>query len=184
MAARVVTVDREAKRSWIARRLEPAGPLGSHTMGLVRALARLVGAGKPDVGLPGLGNARGAAEPSDLEGRRGLPVLVEGAAGLSRCRPCPACTEACPAHCIEVEIALVPPAGAADPALGAFRLDAARCIGCGLCAEVCPEAAIAMSEVVDLAVFARGDLQYEKEQLLVPSSRLHHRGARGADSRS
>ncbi len=173
MAARVVSVDREAKRSWASRRLAPSGPLWAHAAGLVRALGRLLATPRTP-----FDPSPAARAPSGVASRRGLPVLVEEASGQPRCRPCPACTTICPANCIEVEVALVPPRGEADPALGTFRLDAGRCIGCGLCVEVCPERALFASDVVDVAAFEREDLRYEKEQLLVPVALLGERAAR------
>jgi len=185
MAVRVVTVDRDAKRSWARRWVVPRGVLPSLLFDLPRALGVAAGrfVGRPAVVGEAVGEADGTthAIASGLS-RRGMPVLVEDADGRPRCTSCQACAVACPASCIEVvgsprATGPVEPAGLAEATdsaatldLASFRLDMARCVGCGSCEEVCPELALVMSDVVEIAVFEPGDLVYEKEQLLVPEA--------------
>jgi NADH-quinone oxidoreductase subunit I len=50
-----------------------------------------------------------------------------------------------------------------------------RCMFCGLCEEACPEEAIVMSREVEIGAFARDDLMFHKDQLLVPEAELKRR---------
>jgi NADH-quinone oxidoreductase subunit I len=105
---------------------------------------------------------------------RGMPVLVQLDNGQPKCVACGLCEFACPTDCISI----VP--GELEGARierypEAFDIDMSRCMFCGLCEEACPEEAIVMSREVELASFDRASMTYDKERLLVPESLLKRR---------
>lgn len=105
---------------------------------------------------------------------RGVPVLVAGEDGRSRCVACGSCELACPTDCIRVE-AVGPGATAGERRPALFELDLARCMFCGLCEEACPEQTIVMSRSQEMAAFDRASLRLDESALLVPATLLERR---------
>ncbi len=95
--------------------------------------------------------------------------------GLEKCVGCELCAWACPADAIFVEGANNDdtPGGAGRFSPGerygrVYQINYLRCIFCGLCIEACPTRALTMTNFYELADNNRGDLIFEKHQLLAP----------------
>ena len=71
-----------------------------------------------------------------------------------QCIACAACTRACPANALIMEID-------AEQGTRRWQLSIARCIFCGRCEEVCPTQAIKLSKEFELAVTNKKDLYQE-----------------------
>jgi NADH-quinone oxidoreductase subunit I len=96
---------------------------------------------------------------------RGLHRLLKNEAGELKCTACKICANACPSHCITVEMAKTDEGKPAKkPAR--YDIDISRCIFCGYCVEACPFEAIDMSSgVYELADTDRNNFLYTKEKL-------------------
>ena len=105
---------------------------------------------------------------------RGMPVLVQLDNGQPKCVACGLCEFACPTDCITIVPGELEGAGI-ERYPEQFDIDMSRCMFCGLCEEACPEEAIVMSREVEIGAFTRGDLTFNKEQLLVPENQLKRR---------
>jgi NADH-quinone oxidoreductase subunit I len=93
--------------------------------------------------------------------------------GLEKCIGCELCAWACPADAIYVEGADNDDAAGLRVSPGerygrVYQINYLRCIFCGLCIEACPTRALTMTNVYELADDNRGDLIFEKHQLLGP----------------
>jgi NADH-quinone oxidoreductase subunit I len=94
---------------------------------------------------------------------RGRIVLTRDPSGEERCVACYLCAVVCPVDCIALEA--TERDGRRYPAF--FRINFARCIFCGLCEEACPTYAIQLTPDVELSEARRGELVYEKDDLLI-----------------
>jgi NADH-quinone oxidoreductase subunit I len=95
---------------------------------------------------------------------RGRIVLTRDPDGEERCVACYLCAVACPVDCIALQ--------ATEDAHGrrypeSFRVNFSRCIFCGFCEEACPTYAIQLTPDFEMGEFARANLVYEKEHLLI-----------------
>ena len=91
--------------------------------------------------------------------------------GLEKCIGCELCAWACPADAIYVEGASNTPEAQYSPGERygrVYQINYLRCILCGLCIEACPTRALTMTNEYELADNNRGDLIYEKSDLLAP----------------
>ncbi len=171
MAARVVTVRREAKLTFVERLYLPMIFKGlwvtsrhffRNLIGFARGKSRAFVVQYPE-------------ERVDYpDAFRGMPVLVALEDGKPRCVACGLCEFACPTDCITIQSGELPGAGI-ERYPRSFQIDMSRCMMCGLCEEACPEEAIVMSREVEIASFDRESMVFEKEQLLVPESLLERR---------
>jgi len=95
---------------------------------------------------------------------RGRIILSRDPDGEERCVACYLCSVACPVDCISLQ--------ATEDACGRrypeyFRINFSRCIFCGFCEDACPTYSIQLIPDYEMAEYARPNLVYEKEHLLV-----------------
>ena len=95
---------------------------------------------------------------------RGRIILSRDPDGQERCVACYLCAVACPVDCIALQ-ATEDPTGRRYPAF--FRINFSRCIFCGMCEEACPTDAIQLTPDFEMSEYARPNLVYEKEHLLI-----------------
>lgn len=103
-------------------------------------------------------------------GYRGAPYLVKDHDGNTKCVACQLCEYICPSKAIKVTppgpYGPVPDRPNAEKMPIEFKINMLRCIFCGLCEEVCPEGAIFLSSNYVLIGTNRGELQFNKIELL------------------
>ena len=95
---------------------------------------------------------------------RGRIILSRDPDGGERCVACYLCAGVCPVDCIALQ-ATEDETGRRSPAF--FRINFSRCIFCGLCEEACPTCAIQLTPDFEMGEYARQNLVYEKEDLLI-----------------
>ncbi|HVO67276.1 MAG TPA: NADH-quinone oxidoreductase subunit NuoI [Syntrophales bacterium] len=95
---------------------------------------------------------------------RGRILLSRDPDGGERCVACYLCAVACPVACIALQAA-EDEHGRRYPAF--FRINFSRCIFCGYCEEACPTYAIQLTPDFEMGEYARQNLVYEKEDLLI-----------------
>ncbi|MFN8078417.1 MAG: NADH-quinone oxidoreductase subunit NuoI [Kineosporiaceae bacterium] len=91
--------------------------------------------------------------------------------GLEKCIGCELCAWACPADAIYVEGADNTEEERFSPGERygrVYQINYLRCIFCGLCIEACPTRALTMTNEYELAGSSRGEMIYEKQDLLGP----------------
>ena len=111
-----------------------------------------------------------------------LPLHYRGVHRLNRdekdrvkCVACMMCATACPANCISIEAQAAPPEWPdRDKFPKSFVLDELRCIYCGMCEEACPTNAIQLIPDFEQSEYARRNLVYEKEDLLISGTGKYH----------
>jgi NADH-quinone oxidoreductase subunit I len=97
---------------------------------------------------------------------RGRIVLTRDPDGEERCVACYLCAAACPVDCIALQATEDPTAqDRRYPEF--FRINFSRCIYCGMCEEACPTNAIQLIPDFEQSEYARRNLVYEKEDLLI-----------------
>jgi NADH-quinone oxidoreductase subunit I len=96
---------------------------------------------------------------------RGLHRLLKKETGELKCTACKICANACPAHCITVEMD-VTEEGKPKKTPARYDIDISRCIFCGFCVEACPFDAINMATgIYELADSDCKKFLYTKEKL-------------------
>ena len=104
---------------------------------------------------------------------RGLHVLNRDEEGRENCTACGLCAVACPAEAITMEAAERKEGEEhlyrEEKYAARYEINMLRCIFCGLCEEACPKDAIYLSETFAPANFARKELIYGKNDLLIPN---------------
>ncbi len=95
---------------------------------------------------------------------RGRIVLARDPEGGERCVACYLCAVACPVDCIALQ-ATEDAHGRRYPLF--FRINFSRCIFCGFCEDACPTYAIQLTPDYEMSEYARANLVYEKEDLLI-----------------
>jgi NADH-quinone oxidoreductase subunit I len=103
-------------------------------------------------------------KPSLAPRYRGRIILSRDPDGQERCVACYLCAVACPVDCIALQ-ATEDATGRRYPAF--FRINFSRCIFCGWCEEACPTYAIQLTPDFEMSEYARPNLIYEKEHLLI-----------------
>ena len=97
---------------------------------------------------------------------RGRIVLTRDPDGEERCVACYLCAAACPVDCIALQA--TEDTTAHDRRYPEFfRINFSRCIYCGYCEEACPTYAIQLVPDFEQSEYARRDMVYEKEDLLI-----------------
>jgi NADH-quinone oxidoreductase subunit I len=91
-------------------------------------------------------------------------VLTRDPDGGERCVACYLCSAVCPVECIALQAA-EDEHGRRYPSF--FRINFSRCIFCGFCEEACPTLAIQLTPDFEMGEYARQNLVYEKEHLLI-----------------
>lgn len=102
---------------------------------------------------------------------RGRIILTRDPDGGERCVACHLCSAVCPVDCIALQAA-EDGQGRRYPAF--FRINFSRCILCGFCEEACPTCAIQLTPDFEMAEYKRGNLVYEKEDLLINGPGKYH----------
>ncbi len=102
---------------------------------------------------------------------RGRIVLTRDPEGNERCVACYLCAAACPVDCISLQ-ATEDETGRRYPEF--FRINFSRCIFCGYCEEACPTYAIQLTPDFEMSDYARENLVYEKEHLLISGPGKYH----------
>jgi len=95
---------------------------------------------------------------------RGRIILSRDPDGKERCVACHLCSAVCPVDCIALQAA-EDKDGRRYPEF--FRINFSRCIFCGFCEEACPTYAIQLTPDYEMCEYARENLVYEKEDLLI-----------------
>jgi NADH-quinone oxidoreductase subunit I len=95
---------------------------------------------------------------------RGRIILSRDPDGGERCVACHLCSAVCPVACISLQ-ATEDEHGRRYPEF--FRINFSRCIFCGFCEEACPTYAIQLTPDFEMSEYTRGNLVYEKEDLLI-----------------
>ena len=171
MTARVVTVKRHDKLTWVERLYVPMILKGLWVTSahFFRNMKGFITGDRKDfvVQYP--------EQRVDFpDAFRGQPILVQLDNGQPRCVACGLCEFACPTDCISIVPGEIEGANIERyPVI--FELDTGRCMFCGLCEEACPEEAIVMSREVEIADYERRGLIFQKERLLVPENLLKRR---------
>ncbi len=98
-------------------------------------------------------------------------ILSRDPDGGERCVACYLCSAACPVDCIALQ-ATQDETGRRYPAW--FRINFSRCIFCGFCEEACPTYAIQLTPDMEMSEYARANLVYEKEDLLIDGPGKYH----------
>ena len=111
---------------------------------------------------------------------RGLHVLKVDDAGAERCTACGLCAVACPAEAITMVAAERKKGEESlyreEKYAAIYEINMLRCIFCGLCEDACPKDAIYLSETFTPSDFARKNLIYGKEDLLIPDPKTDPEG--------
>lgn len=102
---------------------------------------------------------------------RGRIVLTKDPKGNERCVACYLCAVACPVDCIALQ-ATQTDGGRRFPQF--FRINFSRCIFCGYCEEACPTYAIQLITDYEMSEWHRGQMVYEKEDLLIDGPGKYH----------
>ncbi len=102
---------------------------------------------------------------------RGRIVLSRDPDGGERCVACYLCAVVCPVDCIALQ-ATEDEHGRRYPEW--FRINFSRCIFCGFCEDACPTYAIQLTPDVEMSEYARANMVYEKEDLLIAGPGKYH----------
>jgi NADH-quinone oxidoreductase chain I len=81
----------------------------------------------------------------------------------TRCTGCGTCAKACPQGAIELVTSTNMENNKYE--VETYRVDTGYCIQCGLCVEACPYDAVYLGHSYERAVYRRGDLVQENDQL-------------------
>ncbi|HLP16992.1 MAG TPA: NADH-quinone oxidoreductase subunit NuoI [Bacteroidota bacterium] len=95
---------------------------------------------------------------------KGRIILSRDPDGGERCVACYLCAAVCPVECIALQ-ATEDDTGRRYPEF--FRINFSRCIFCGFCEDACPTYAIQLTPDFEMSEYARENLVYEKEDLLI-----------------
>jgi NADH-quinone oxidoreductase subunit I len=151
MAARVVTVDRNARTSVVPILL-------GMCITFKNMLRTLFGRQWSTIEFP-------EQKRITSQRYRGIHILTEREDGTPKCVACYMCATACPAECIYIE-AGERPETSIEKYPTRFEIDLLRCVYCGFCVDACPEEAIVMSRENDLVGTTRAELIIDRDRLM------------------
>lgn len=161
MAARIVTVDRNTRPSFVPIMI---GMWATFTY-MLRTLFKREAA---TIQFP--------EQRRNVSGRyRGIHILTAREDGTPKCVACYMCATVCPAECIYIE-AGERPEKAIEKYPTRFEIDLLRCVYCGFCVDACPEEAIIMSRENDLVGTTRAELIMDRDRLMA-RGRIAEEGA-------
>ena len=161
MAARIVTVDRNTRPSFVPIMIGMALTLKNMLRTLVRREASTI---------------QVPEQKRNVSGRyRGIHILTAREDGTPKCVACYMCATVCPAECIYIE-AGERPEKSIEKYPTRFEIDLLRCVYCGFCVDACPEEAIIMSRENNLVGTTRAELIMDRDQLMA-RGRIAEEGA-------
>jgi NADH-quinone oxidoreductase subunit I len=151
MAARIVTVNRNVKQSFVPILI---GMLQTFKY-MLRTLFRREAA---TIQFP--------EQKRNISNRyRGIHILTAREDGTPKCVACYMCATVCPAECIYIE-AGERPEKQIEKYCTRFEIDLLRCVYCGFCVDACPEEAIIMSRENDLVGTSRAEMIIDRDRLM------------------
>jgi len=161
MAARIVTVDRNTRPSFVPIMIG----MWLTFKNMLRTLVRREAA---TIQVP--------EQKRNVSGRyRGIHILTAREDGTPKCVACYMCATVCPAECIYIE-AGERPEKSIEKYPTRFEIDLLRCVYCGFCVDACPEEAIIMSRENNLVGTTRAELIMDRDQLMA-RGRIAEEGA-------
>ena len=161
MAARIVTVDRNTRPSFVPIMIGMWLTFKNMLRTLVRREAATI---------------QFPEQKRNISGRyRGIHILTAREDGTPKCVACYMCATVCPAECIYIE-AGERPEKAIEKYPTRFEIDLLRCVYCGFCVDACPEEAIIMSRENNLVGTTRAELIMDRDQLMA-RGRIAEEGA-------
>ena len=161
MAARIVTVDRNTRPSFVPIMIGMWLTLKNMLRTLVRREAATI---------------QVPEQKRNVSGRyRGIHILTAREDGTPKCVACYMCATVCPAECIYIE-AGERPEKSIEKYPTRFEIDLLRCVYCGFCVDACPEEAIIMSRENNLVGTTRAELIMDRDQLMA-RGRIAEEGA-------
>jgi len=151
MAARIVTVNRNVRQSFVPILI---GMLQTFKY-MLRTLFRREAA---TIQFP--------EKKRNISSRyRGIHILTAREDGTPKCVACYMCATVCPAECIYIESG-ERPEKQIEKYCTRFEIDLLRCVYCGFCVDACPEEAIIMSRENDLVGTSRAEMIIDRDRLM------------------
>jgi len=151
MAARIVTVNRNVKQSFVPILIGMLSTLKYMLRTLFKREAATI---------------QFPEEKRNISKRyRGIHILTAREDGTPKCVACYMCATVCPAECIYIESG-ERPEKQIEKYCTRFEIDLLRCVYCGFCVDACPEEAIIMSRENDLVGTSRAEMIIDRDRLM------------------
>ena len=159
MAARIVTVNRNVKQSFVPILIGMLSTLKYMLRTLFKREAATI---------------QFPEEKRNISKRyRGIHILTAREDGTPKCVACYMCATVCPAECIYIESG-ERPEKQIEKYCTRFEIDLLRCVYCGFCVDACPEEAIFMSGENDLVGTTRAELVIDRDRLMARSKLVEY----------
>jgi NADH-quinone oxidoreductase subunit I len=151
MAARIVTVNRNVKQSFVPILIGMLSTLKYMLRTLFKREAATI---------------QFPEQKRNISKRyRGIHILTAREDGTPKCVACYMCATVCPAECIYIESG-ERPEKQIEKYCTRFEIDLLRCVYCGFCVDACPEEAIIMSRENDLVGTSRAEMIIDRDRLM------------------
>ena len=151
MAARIVTVNRNVKQSFVPILIGMLSTLKYMLRTLFRREAATI---------------QFPEQKRNISKRyRGIHILTAREDGTPKCVACFMCATVCPAECIYIESG-ERPEKQIEKYCTRFEIDLLRGVYCGFCVDACPEEAIIMSRENDLVGTSRAEMIIDRDRLM------------------